>query len=77
MNTHADKTPDNKKHAVSKLLPRQPGKTHVNHQFIDNRPEAIAQRKIQAMATEVHRERLGSLVNGVSQQQAMEDEELL
>ena len=77
MNTHADKTSDNKNRAVSKSLPRPPGKTHVNHQFIDNRPESIAQRKMQLMATEAQRERSGSLVNRVSQQQAMEDEELL
>lgn len=50
MNTHADKTQENKSQSVSN------GKSHMQSggestfQFVDNRPEAIAQRKLQEMA---------------------------
>lgn len=50
MNTHADKIQENKSQAVSNGLTQKEGSKDSAYQFADNRPEAIAQRKIQDMA---------------------------
>ena len=62
MNTHADKTQENKSQSVSN------GKSHMQSggestfQFVDNRPEAIALRKLQEMANNSpHTKRLAQL----------------
>ncbi|WP_264564733.1 DUF4157 domain-containing protein [Flavobacterium sp. N3904] len=47
MNTHADKTSDNKSLAVANSLPKQQSSSESAIQFVNNRPEAIAQRKLQ------------------------------
>lgn len=51
MNTHADKTLENKSQAVVNGLPKQQSSGNSTFQFADNRPEAIAQRKLQEMAS--------------------------
>lgn len=49
MNTHADKTQENKSQSFANAVsPKRSGKS--TFQFVDNRPEAIAQRKLQEMA---------------------------
>ncbi len=47
MNTHADKTLINKSQTVTNRLPKLQSKSESTFQFVDNRPEAIAQRKLQ------------------------------
>lgn len=47
MNTHADKTLENKSQTVTNRLPKLQSKSESTFQFVDNRPEAIAQRKLQ------------------------------
>lgn len=47
MNTHADKTSENISQAVVKSLPKQQSSGESAFKFVDNRPEAIAQRKLQ------------------------------
>ena len=47
MNTHADKTSENKSQAVTNSLPKLQSIGESAVQFVDNRPEAIAQRKLQ------------------------------
>ena len=47
MNTHADKTQENKRQAVANSLPKQQISNESAFQFVDNRPEAIAQKKLQ------------------------------
>ena len=47
MNTHADKTLENKSQTVANRLPKLQSKSESTFQFVDNRPEAIAQRKLQ------------------------------
>ncbi len=50
MHTHADKTQEDKSQSVSNgesLIQRG---AEFNFQFVDNRPEAVAQRKLQSMA---------------------------
>jgi hypothetical protein len=50
MNTHADKTQENKSQSVAnKVSPKQSG-GESTFQFVDNRPEAVAKRKLQDMA---------------------------
>lgn len=46
MNTHADKTSENKSLAVANSLPKQQTNGESAFQFVDNKPEAIAQRKL-------------------------------
>ena len=50
MNTHADKTQENKSQAVSAVDSQMQSGGEATFQFVDNRPEAIAQRKLQEMA---------------------------
>ncbi|NBP67375.1 MAG: DUF4157 domain-containing protein [Cytophagia bacterium] len=50
MNTHADKTLENKSRAVANSLPKQKSNGESTFQFVDNKPEAVAQRKLQEMA---------------------------
>ncbi|WP_456458339.1 hypothetical protein [Reichenbachiella sp.] len=50
MSTHADKTEENKSQSVSAASSRMQSSGESIFQFVDNRPEAIAQRKIQEMA---------------------------
>ncbi len=47
MNTHADKTLENKSQTVANRLPKLQSKSESTFQFVDNRQEAIAQRKLQ------------------------------
>lgn len=50
MNTHADKTQENKSQSVARAVKHKQSRSESSYQFIDNRPEAIAQRKLQEMA---------------------------
>lgn len=50
MNTHADKTQENKSQSVANAVSQKQGGGESTFQFVDNRPEAIAQRKLQEMA---------------------------
>jgi hypothetical protein len=50
MNTHADKTQENKSQAVSTVDSQMQSGGEATFQFVDNRPEAVAQRKLQEMA---------------------------
>lgn len=47
MNTHADKTQENKSQAAIVRLPKLQNNCNSTFRFEDNRPEAIAQRKLQ------------------------------
>ncbi|GEM_PF-3957351 len=48
MNTHADKTQENKSHSSTQMESVEESK----FEFVNNRPEAIAQRKLQEMAND-------------------------
>ena len=50
MNTHADKTQENKSQAVSAVDSQMQSSGESSFQFVDNRPEAVAQRKLQEIA---------------------------
>ena len=50
MNTHADKTQENKSQSVSNGESRMQSGRESTFQFVDNRQEAIAQKKLQEMA---------------------------
>ncbi|MBB2148026.1 hypothetical protein [Pedobacter gandavensis] len=50
MNSYADKNNVNKSHAVANNLTPHNGASKPTFQFVDNRPEAIAQRKLQELA---------------------------
>ncbi|MEM8998811.1 MAG: DUF4157 domain-containing protein [Bacteroidota bacterium] len=50
MNTYAEKTQENKRQAVSHGESKVQRSSESTFQFIDNRPEAVAQRKLQEMA---------------------------
>ncbi|GEM_PF-5798499 len=50
MNVHADKTPENKSQAVANSLSKRQSNGKCTFEFVDNRPEAIAQRKVQEIA---------------------------
>lgn len=47
MNTHVDKTPENKSQSVANEVSQKQSSSVSTFHFVDNRPEAIAQRKLQ------------------------------
>lgn len=49
MNTHADKTQENKTQSVSNEVSQKQSGSKFAFQFVDNRPVGIAQRKLQEM----------------------------
>ena len=49
MNTHANKTQENKSQSVANDITQNQGGSKSTFQFVDNRPEAIAQRKLQEL----------------------------
>ena len=50
MNTHADKTQENKSQSIANEPSQKQSGGKSTFQFVDNRPEAVAQRKLQEMA---------------------------
>ena len=50
MNTHADKTQENKSQTVAAETSQTQSGGESTFQFVDNRPEAVEQRKLQEMA---------------------------
>ncbi|MFT4757768.1 MAG: hypothetical protein ACI91R_002425 [Vicingaceae bacterium] len=50
MNTHADKTQKNKSQTVTAEASQMQSAGESTFQFVDNRPESVAQRKLQEMA---------------------------
>jgi len=85
MNTHADRTQENKNHvAVNEFSQSQKG-GESTFQFADNRPEAVTQRMLQKMAINSpqskHASQLKTIANNNSerpvQKQGLEEEELL
>lgn len=55
MNTHADKTQENKNQSVANEVSQKQSSGESVFQFVDNRPEAVAQRKLQRMANNSQR----------------------
>ncbi len=51
MNTHADKTQENKSQLAANKLPQRQSGGESAFQFVDNRPESAAQRKLQEMVS--------------------------
>ena len=49
MNTHAEKTPENKSQSVSNDVTQKYSSSESIFQFVDNRPEVITQRRLQEM----------------------------
>jgi hypothetical protein len=50
MKTHADKTQENKSQAITKGANKKQSGSDLTFQFVDNRPETVAQRKLHEMA---------------------------
>ena len=50
MNTHADKTQENKSQSVANAVSQKKNSSKSTFQFVDNRPEATAQRTLQEIA---------------------------
>ena len=50
MNTHADKTQENKSQTVAAETSQMQSGGESTFQFVDNRPEVVAQRRLQEMA---------------------------
>jgi hypothetical protein len=50
MNTHAEKKQENKNQSVVSEVSQKQGGGESTFQFVDNRPKAVAQRKLQAMS---------------------------
>lgn len=57
MNTHADKTQENKSQSVANAVSHRQSSSESTFQFVDNRPEAVAQRKLQELANNSPRAR--------------------
>lgn len=85
MHTQADKKEENKSQTVANAIAHKQSGSESTFQFVDNRPEAIAQRKLQEMANNSPQDQkaaqLQSIANNRSaqsiQKQGLEEEELL
>lgn len=66
MKTHANKAPQNKNHSRPNAVPFEQGGGKSTFQFTDNRPEAIAQRKLQESVNNSARVRQLSAVQEVT-----------
>ena len=51
MNTHADKTQENKSQSVANAVSQKKSSGESTFQFVDNRPETVAQRKLQEVVS--------------------------
>jgi hypothetical protein len=60
MNTHLDKTQQKQSQSGVKAVSQKPGSGESLFQFIDNRPEVIAQRKLQKIANKCPQDKLVS-----------------
>jgi hypothetical protein len=67
MSTHADKTQENKSQSVSAASPQVQSGGESTFQFVDNRPEAVTQRKLQEITNN------SPQTNKAAQLQAMAD----
>lgn len=67
MNANADKTQENKSQSVANTVSQKSSSCESTFQFVDNRSEAIKQRKLQKMANN------RSLVKHITQLQAITD----
>lgn len=61
MNTHADKTQENKSQSVANGFSHKHSGSDSTFQFVDNRPEAEAQRKLQKVANNPQEKRAAQL----------------
>jgi len=80
MVTQADKTKENKSKATSNNVTKDKNRTASDFQFEDNRPEAIAQRKMQEMVESSPQARQIAQLTAITKGQTMqkvEDEELM
>jgi hypothetical protein len=75
MNTHSDKTQENKNQVVVNGMSQKSSGGASTFQFVDNRPETIAQRKLQNLANKSLQTVQTSV--DVAQKQGLEEEELL
>ena len=50
MNNHVDKRQENKSQSIANEVSQKQSSTESTFQFVDNRPKAVAQRKLQEMA---------------------------
>jgi hypothetical protein len=50
MNTHVDKTQENKSQSGANAISRKSSSAETAFRLVDNRPEAVVQRKLQEMA---------------------------
>jgi hypothetical protein len=75
MNTHSDKTQENKNQVVVNGMSQKSTSGASTFQFVDNRPETVAQRKLQNLAN--NSSQAGQTSVNVAQKQGLEEEELL
>ncbi|GAA3595266.1 hypothetical protein Q4Q39_07330 [Flavivirga amylovorans] len=62
MNTYADKTQKNKSQSVSNSTSKMQNSSKSSLQFVDNRPEAAAQQKMQEIASEYSAQKMRNSV---------------
>lgn len=85
MNTHSDKTQENKNQVVVNGMSQKPTGGTSTFQFVDNRPETLVQRKLhslannglQAMQTPQLKTIKANTPGNIVQKQGLEEEELL
>lgn len=77
MNTYADKTQENKNQSMVNTVAQKKGETASTFQFEDNRPDAVAQRKLKDIASNSHQKKENknsSIVNTSVQQKPVKGE---
>jgi len=72
MHTHADKTQENKNQSVANTVSQKQGGSRSSLQFVDNRPEAIMQRKLQEMANNSPQTKQAAQLQAITNNYAVE-----
>lgn len=69
MNTHTDKTLESKIQSVANIITQKQSGFESTFQFVDNRPETVAQRKLQETANNSPQAKQAAMANNFSAQQ--------
>lgn len=75
MNTHAEKTQENKSQSITNELARKRGGGESTFQFVDSRPQVVAQKKLQEMANNSPQAKQASQLQAIANNHSSQQEQ--
>lgn len=73
MNTYANSTQENKSQSIATAVSQKKSKSQSTFKIVDNRPEAIEQRKLQDMANNSPQAKQAAQLQSISQQNSLQE----